>query len=97
MSVQINNDDNRVIVTVRHSISILPLDWHTPGTKSHAVDEFSQCVSWQWLGECVGHVLCSWNIMKDHAAHLGVLFDKVMSYINVFGSAMILVIQTVSY
>jgi len=35
--------------------------------------------------------------MKDYAAHLGVLFDKVMSYINVFGSAMILVIQTVSY
>jgi len=35
--------------------------------------------------------------MKDHAAYLGVLFDKVMSYINVFGSAMILVIQTVSY
>ena len=35
--------------------------------------------------------------MKDHAAHLGVLFDKVMLYINVFGSAMILVIQTISY
>ena len=90
MSVQIN--DNRVIVTVRHSISILPLDWRTPGTKSHAVDEFSQCVLWQWLGECVSHVLCSWNIMKDHAVHLGVLFDKVISYINVFGSVMILVI-----
>ena len=97
MSVQINNDDNRVIVTVRHSISILSLDWCTLGTKSHAVDEFSQCVSWQWLGECVSHVLCSWNIMKDHAAYLGVLFDKVMLYINVFGLAMILVIQTVSY
>ena len=35
--------------------------------------------------------------MKDHTVYLGVLFDKVMLYINVFGSAMILVIQTVSY
>ena len=70
------------------NFSTLPLTEEAILHHSHLVSEMNMLPSSQGLRENVCYLLISRNVLQLHNSSLGIIFDEVVSDLNVFGPFM---------